>query len=154
MDDAAAWADAVVPRGIPIVRAETRATALVEVRDGRWQTHGLDRLAGQAVAAVAGIARPARFLAQLERLGARVREARILDDHHAYGPRDMAWIEAAARRGLVVTTEKDLVKLVEVSDPPPVLALRVTVDVTPAERLVRLAAGEDVVCEDARPERR
>jgi tetraacyldisaccharide 4'-kinase len=154
MDDAGGWAEVVVPRGIPVVQAATRAIALVEVRAGRWQTHGLERLQGQSVAALAGIARPARFVAQLERLGACVREARLLDDHHAYEPRDVAWIEAAAQRGPVVTTEKDLVKLVETNDSPPVLALRVTVEVTPAEPLVRLAAGEDVVCGEARPERR
>jgi tetraacyldisaccharide 4'-kinase len=145
MDDAGAWTDAIVPRDVPVVRAATRATALVEALDDGWRLHGLERLAGQVVAAVAGIARPERFLAQLAHLGARVREARLLDDHHVYGPQDMAWIEAAGRRGMVVTTEKDLVKLAEMRERPPVLALRVTVDVAPAELLVRLAAGEDVV---------
>jgi len=154
MDDPGVWTGAVVPRGVPVVRATTRATGLVEAAGDRWLTLGLERLAGQSVAAVAGIARPGRFLAQLERLGARVRDARILDDHHVYGPGDVAWIAAAARRGAVITTEKDLVKLLELPEPPPVLALRVTVDVTPPEALVRLAAGEDVVCGGDQPERR
>jgi tetraacyldisaccharide 4'-kinase len=154
MDDPGLWIEAVVPRGVPVLRAVTRATALVEPAGEAWRTLGLETLVGQSVAAVAGIARPARFLAQLERLGARVGEVRMLDDHHAYDAGDLAWIAAAARRGPVLTTEKDLVKLVEMPAPPPVLALRVTVDVTPPEPLVRLAAGEDVVCGDDRPERR
>ena len=154
MDGAGEWASEVVPAGIPVVRAATRAVALVDVRAGEWEPCGLDRLAGREVAALAGIARPGRFVAALERLGARVREARFLGDHHLYGAGDLAWIEAAARRALVVTTEKDLVKLVELSERLPLVALRVSVDVTPAETFVRWAAGEDMVCGGTRPERR
>jgi tetraacyldisaccharide 4'-kinase len=140
-----------VPPGVPVVTAAARATALVTVREGRWETSPLDALAGREVAAVAGIARPNRFLELLAQLGARVRETRLLDDHHAYVPGDLEWIAAAARRHPVLTTEKDLVKLAESPAAPPVSAVRLDVDVTPADTLLRLAAGADVVCGGARP---
>lgn len=146
MDEAGAWLPAVAPSGLPVLRAETRAQSLLEANGGQWRECDVGRLAGRETAVVAGIARPGRVIAQLERLGARVRETRLLDDHHVYDARDVAWVEAAARRGPVITTEKDLVKLVEVMEAPPVLALRVALEVTPAEELLRLAAGEDVVC--------
>jgi tetraacyldisaccharide 4'-kinase len=151
MDGRASDAARFVPPAVPIVAATARASALVTVRDGAWETSALEALAGREVAAVAGIARPSRFLALLAELGARVRETRLLDDHHVYDAGDLEWIAAAARRSLVVTTEKDLVKLAEGAAPPPVCALRLTVEVDAPERLLRLAAGEDVVCGGARP---
>jgi tetraacyldisaccharide 4'-kinase len=154
MDDAGDWPAGVVPHGIPIVRAVTRPGGLVELGDGHWNVGDAGRLAGREVAAVAGIARPQRFLAALERLGARVGETRLLDDHHVYDAGDAAWIAAAARRGPVVTTEKDLVKLADLEERLPVVALRLEVEVAPGDALVRWAAGEDVVCEGTRPERR
>jgi len=152
--EAGEWPSGVVPDAIPVVRATTRAVALVESRADGWEPGGLDRLAGREVAALAGIARPARFVAALERLGARVCAMRLLGDHHAYDGADLAWIDAAARRGLVVTTEKDLVKLAEMREGLPLAALRVGVEVTPGDALVRWATGEDVVCEGTWPERR
>jgi tetraacyldisaccharide 4'-kinase len=144
--DAAVRAEDLVGAETPVVRATTVPTGLVTVAGGRWDVREPGELAGRGIAAVAGIARPQRFLDALEKLGARVRETRLLDDHHTYGPADAAWIAAAARRGPVVTTEKDLVKLVELGATGGVAALRIGVEVTPAEVLVRLAAGEDVVC--------
>jgi tetraacyldisaccharide 4'-kinase len=111
-------------------------------------------VAGRDVIAVAGIARPERFVASLEALGARVRQTEYLEDHHVYDASDVARMAAWAARGLVVTTEKDLVKLGELTDDPPVMALRVSVAAEPAEELERLAAGEDVVCGEPDPERR
>ena len=62
--------------------------------------------------AVAGIARPRPFLATLRGLGAGEVTELLFADHHAYTPVDIARIRrAAAGYDLVVTTEKDLVKL-------------------------------------------
>lgn len=144
--DAAVGAEDLVGAGTPVVRARTVPAGLVTVTDGRWDVREPHELAGRGIAAIAGIARPRRFLATLERLGARVHETRLLDDHHAYGAADAAWIAAVARRGPVVTTEKDLVKLADLGATGGVAALRIGVEVTPAEVLVRLAAGEDMVC--------
>lgn len=66
------------------------------------------------VLAVAGIARPARFVDDLQRAGWPVARALTFRDHHPYSARDVAWIFDEARAegaDLVVTTEKDLVRL-------------------------------------------
>lgn len=69
-------------------------------------------LAGRRVVAVAAIARPGRFLADLERTGARIVAKVLRRDHHHYDDADRREIDAAAASAdLVVTTEKDLVKL-------------------------------------------
>jgi tetraacyldisaccharide 4'-kinase len=151
MEGSGSDASVFVPQGVPVVAAAARASAMVTLRDGRWETSGLAALAGREVAAIAGIARPSRFLALLAELGARVRETRLLDDHHVYDSSDLEWIGAAARRGLVMTTEKDLVKLAEAAVSPPVCALRLGVTMEAPGQLLRLAAGEDVVCGGARP---
>jgi tetraacyldisaccharide 4'-kinase len=145
---------AVGPRGLPRFQARTAATTLVEVRDGRWRERDVDTLAGRDVVALAGIARPERFVASLEALGARVRRREFLADHHGYDGNDLARVAAWAAHGLVVTTEKDLVKLADLERDPPVLALRVSACAEPAAELERLAAGEDVVCGEPDPERR
>lgn len=82
----------------------------------RWDEPGapgaaIDVLAGARVLAVAGIAEPAPFVAQLRQSGARV-DALLFGDHHAYGTTD---VETLARRAdgmdRVVCTLKDAVKL-------------------------------------------
>jgi tetraacyldisaccharide 4'-kinase len=66
------------------------------------------------VLAVAGIAKPDRFFADLRASGVSVAGEMAFRDHHAYSRSDAQRIAALARsRGatLVVTTEKDLVRL-------------------------------------------
>jgi tetraacyldisaccharide 4'-kinase len=66
------------------------------------------------VAAVAGIARPTRFVAALPPQGYDVVRELMFRDHHWFTLADIARIEAAAQdahAALVVTTEKDAVRL-------------------------------------------
>lgn len=71
----------------------------------------LAALAGESVLAIAGIADPASFFAQLERAGAVVTRTRFAD-HHAYDAGDVTRLVALARgHKHVVTTGKDAVKL-------------------------------------------
>jgi tetraacyldisaccharide 4'-kinase len=65
------------------------------------------------VLAIAGIARPEKFFATLEGIGAIVAGRRRFADHHLYDPRDIAELAAVARRRglMLVTTEKDYVRL-------------------------------------------
>ncbi|MBY8974193.1 tetraacyldisaccharide 4'-kinase [Rhodobacteraceae bacterium NNCM2] len=73
---------------------------------------GLD-LAGQRVVAFAGIGRPEKFFETLRSLGAELVAAHGFPDHHVYAPRvlDRILREARGSGSLVVTTEKDAVKL-------------------------------------------
>jgi tetraacyldisaccharide 4'-kinase len=71
------------------------------------------QLRNQNVLAFAGIARPAKFFATLEALGAHVMVARGFGDHHRYSSTQLdALLTEAASLGLTpVTTEKDFVRL-------------------------------------------
>lgn len=74
-------------------------------------------LAGERVIAFAGLGRPEKFFHMLETLGARVIATRSFADHHVYRPRDIARLQARARAegAMLVTTEKDFVRLPPVS---------------------------------------
>lgn len=72
-----------------------------------------DELRGRPVLAFAGIGRPQKFFATLERIGARVVGARAFGDHHPYDAADMDRLRREAR-GLgarLVTTAKDAARL-------------------------------------------
>ena len=71
------------------------------------------QLRNQNVLAFAGIARPGKFFATLEALGAHVTVARAFGDHHRYSSVQLeALLTEAASLGLTpVTTEKDIVRL-------------------------------------------
>lgn len=85
-------------------------------------------LRGRPVLAFAGIGRPQKFFATLRDLGADLRETRAFPDHHAFTAAEVEALtaEAARRDLLLVTTEKDRVRLpasMPVATLPVVLAL-------------------------------
>ncbi|MDE2058951.1 MAG: tetraacyldisaccharide 4'-kinase [candidate division NC10 bacterium] len=97
----------------PIARAVHRPVSLIDV--GSEERVGLERLTGQRLLAVSGIANPSRFEMTLVRLGAVVAAHHVFPDHHRYVPADLEIINRAAKNigaSMVVTTEKDMVKLV------------------------------------------
>ncbi len=63
--------------------------------------------------AFAGIGRPAKFVAALERAGARIVETVPFPDHHPFTLRDLAFLDRLAqeRGARLITTEKDHVRL-------------------------------------------
>jgi tetraacyldisaccharide 4'-kinase len=73
------------------------------------------RLAGavppEPVVAVAAIARPDLFVAQLLEQGANVELLIAYADHHEYSPADALHIAQRAGHRVIVTTAKDAVKL-------------------------------------------
>jgi tetraacyldisaccharide 4'-kinase len=97
------------------VRVDASGADLPVFRIRRGGTPGPPAgLADRPVIAVAGIADPERFFADLRAAGWNLAEAMAFRDHHPYGPRDIARIMAAARRSgaaQVVSTEKDHVRL-------------------------------------------
>jgi tetraacyldisaccharide 4'-kinase len=92
--------------------------------------------AGTRVLALAGLARPERFFADLAGDGWTVAGQVAFGDHHRYTPSDLAHIVAemrAARAVMVVTTEKDLVRLLPLRPlPVPVAWAPLQVSVEPA----------------------
>ncbi len=87
----------------------------LDMIDSRRTVAPLERLRGRPVAAFGGIGNPAAFHQTLAGLGLTVAAFRPFPDHHAYPPADVdalaAWARRLAPDGVVVTTQKDLVKL-------------------------------------------
>ena len=105
------------------------------------------------VLAAAGIARPDQFFAELRSSGWDVKRTLSFPDHHRYSRADAAALVETARSAgarAIVTTEKDLVKLLPFRPlPMPVMWLPLTVQIEPAsafrewlaERLAAERAG-------------
>jgi tetraacyldisaccharide 4'-kinase len=94
-----------------VLHASIRPRALVVAEKGKWREIPMP-LANHRVLAVSGLANPSSFYAMLHELEAELVGVLEYPDHHAYTAADWQAIVAAARNAdLVVTTEKDLVKL-------------------------------------------
>jgi tetraacyldisaccharide 4'-kinase len=94
-----------------VFRARVGARGLVHSENGQWrETPAV--LAGRRVLAVSGLADPSAFHAMVREIDADLVGVIEYPDHHAYTSADWQAISAAAREvDIVVTTEKDLVKL-------------------------------------------
>ncbi len=114
---------------------------------------------GAAAFAVAGIARPDRFFADVAAAGIRVVGTRAFADHHRFDARDVRAIAAAASAAgatVVVTTEKDLVRLLPFRPfPMPLAWLPLSVSIEPADEfrawLAARVAGARVTAAAAWP---
>lgn len=105
--------NASAPSGLehlPLVRVAHRPDAWLGA-DGAAQ--GIEALKGQRLFAFAGLARPTPFFDSLRSLGATVCATRAYPDHHFFSDGELASLEAHARaeRALLVTTEKDRMRL-------------------------------------------
>jgi tetraacyldisaccharide 4'-kinase len=99
-------------------------------------------LIGRPVLAFAGIARPEKFFATLEGVGAQVAQRVAFPDHWAFSPREIdRLLTRAERRGWIpVCTEKDFVRL-PADRRPHVRALPVTLSFEAAEDVAPWLAG-------------
>jgi tetraacyldisaccharide 4'-kinase len=97
--------------GLPTVESAHRP---IDLCNGT-RTAALDRLRERPVAAFCGVGNPEAFRRTLRDLGADVIAFRTFPDHHPYTRADVEDLRAWARRQpadcVVVTTQKDLVKL-------------------------------------------
>jgi tetraacyldisaccharide 4'-kinase len=98
--------------GVPVVEATHRPTELV---NGERESASLQKLAGRPVAGFCGIGNPDAFRRTLEKLELSVGEFRTFPDHHQYTPEDIIdlerWAGGQGKNCVVVTTQKDLVKV-------------------------------------------
>ena len=99
--DAARSVEFAAP-GRPVFRAWLQPDAMVSAT-----------LVGRSVLAFAGIARPEKFFASLASIGADIAASRVFADHHMFSSREIERLiaEASARDLILVTTEKDLVRI-------------------------------------------
>lgn len=99
------------------------------------KTLPLNQWSGATAAAFCGIGNPAAFHTTLVRLGVCVAQWRVFPDHHVYRREDVeqlsSWAAGLPTDGIVLTTQKDLVKLrVPELGGRPLWALRVAFRVT------------------------
>jgi tetraacyldisaccharide 4'-kinase len=108
----------------PVAQGLARADAVILVGDGAPDLQGFrgpvlrahlkadgDALAGKSVFAFAGIGRPEKFVASLQDSGAIVTGSCFFADHHPYGEEELVQLRAVAGDAILVTTEKDFVRL-------------------------------------------
>lgn len=101
-----------------VLHATVKPRALVRSIHGAWSESVLE-LEGRRVLAVSGLAEPEGFSAMLRERGANLVKTLEYPDHHRYSPADWCEIMSAASGAeLVLTTEKDLVKLERDFRPP------------------------------------
>jgi tetraacyldisaccharide 4'-kinase len=133
-----------LPAHRPIFHANIRPHALVRAEASGWHESPL-RLGGRRVVAVSGLADATSFHAMLRELGATIAATLEFPDHHDYTPYDFEnLLDAARGADLIVTTEKDLVKL-ELFPAPGVsmyaLRLEVSMDSSDEAQLFDLVAA-------------
>lgn len=116
-----------------------QAVALIGFESGVWREQPLSLLYRSRVLAVAGIANPDRFYRFIRDHEAEIVDIAEFPDHHSYSSHDWQQINRAARNvDLIVTTEKDIVKLVRFPFARnKLLALRVAMVVEHGEALVQ-----------------
>jgi tetraacyldisaccharide 4'-kinase len=97
---------------VPVVETTHRP---MELRNSDGESAPLDILREAPVAAFCGIGNPEAFRRSLLDLGARLDDFRIYADHQAYDRADVEelrrWANGLPASAVVVTTQKDLVKL-------------------------------------------
>jgi tetraacyldisaccharide 4'-kinase len=100
-------------RGVPVFYGRLEPDAAV-----------VARLRGRRVLAFAGIGRPEKFFATLKTCGATLARTQSFPDHHPFGADEIRSIlkEAEADGLLVVTTEKDLVRVADLASDEPAVA--------------------------------
>jgi tetraacyldisaccharide 4'-kinase len=101
-------------------------------------------LAGRKVVLITGIARPERVAGTAAGLGASIEEIRCFPDHHPFSASQKRAILQLARRraaDMVVTTEKDLVRLVPWRGAP-LVAVRGEIVITAGHHVLSAALSQ------------
>jgi tetraacyldisaccharide 4'-kinase len=116
-----------------------KAAALIGFQSNQWKEHPLSLLYRRRILAVSGIANPAGFYGTIREWEGEVVDTLEFPDHHDYTAQDWQDIN---RRGhhvdIILTTEKDLVKLIRFPFArDKLLALRVTMVVENGAALIQ-----------------
>lgn len=113
----------------PIISFNYKPQAVINLLDN--SRHNVDTLKGKKVIALSGIAEPKSFSETLKELGAIIIKEIIYPDHYLYTFDDLKKIkDIAAEAEIIVTTEKDGVKLKRLSIKDlPIYAIAVDVNI-------------------------
>ncbi len=127
-----------------VFHATLRPRCLVQAEMGRWREIPI-AIVGRRVLAVSGLAETGGFYEMLRAHDAELVGVLEYPDHHKYTAADWQTISDAARQAdMVLTTEKDLVKLERFPFPRDslyALRLEVTMDEKARTRLLDMIAG-------------
>jgi tetraacyldisaccharide 4'-kinase len=130
--------------GRPMFFGDLKPTALVSSIQRQWKELPLGLLVGKRVVALAGIADPVPFYQSLREWEAEVAEVIEFPDHHTYTQADWQAISLASQKfDLIVTTEKDLVKLERFPFATgKLVALRVRMEIENGDQLLALIESQ------------
>jgi tetraacyldisaccharide 4'-kinase len=122
----------------PIYYGDMKPLALVSSAQREWREWPLSELSGKRILALTGIADPTSFYHALQEWGVETAEILEFPDHHRYSQTDWHTISAVGQKvDLIVTTEKDLVKLERFPFATrKLVALRVRLEIEQEERLL------------------
>ena len=118
-----------VTGGLTLLKCAHRVSSIEHLDGTRLE----DPIEAKRVVAFAGIAHPRAFVTTLRSLGAEIVGHRFWPDHHRYSRRDIRTLRQSTRfprHELLVTTEKDAVKLAELDglDPSGIAVIKVAID--------------------------
>jgi tetraacyldisaccharide 4'-kinase len=116
-----------------------KATALIGFQSNQWRERPLSLLYGSRILAVSGIANSVSFYGTIHEWEGEVVDTLEFPDHHDYTARDWQDINRRGRQAdIILTTEKDLVKLIRFPfAKDKLLALRVTMVIEDGAALIQ-----------------
>jgi len=106
----------------------------VSLVDSSGKVSEISAIFGKDVWLLAGIGNPSTFENLVKDLGVKIKGKSFFHDHHWYKKRDVKRF-LKQEFEILLTTEKDLIKLKELVFPKPILALRIEVKIKDEEKL-------------------
>ncbi len=115
-------------KNIPIGRLAYKPVGIVDCFD--QNVMGIEELAGKKVIALTGIASPDSFYHLIEEHGANIVHKIVYSDHHFFTHDDVneILIQCVKHDAIIVTSEKDMVKLRKITKDPRILSLNIEVE--------------------------
>jgi tetraacyldisaccharide 4'-kinase len=122
-----------------VFQGALKPVALVGFESGRWKEYPLSLMARRKIVAVTAIANPEPFYGIIHEWEGEIVDVLEFADHHHYSSRDWQRINRAARNAdLIITTEKDILKLIRFPfGRGQLLALRVVMAVENGDTLIQ-----------------
>ena len=113
-----------------MIKTGLRVQSVIDLKSG--EETGVEAIQNQPAAAFCGIARPLDFFHMLEQLPVQIVNRDSFSDHHEYSSGELKAIEDRGKQAgakIIVTTEKDAVKLKDHTFELPVYAVRVAQEI-------------------------
>ena len=115
---------------VPVIKTGLRVQSVIELSSG--EETGIETVQHQPAAAFCGIAHPLDFFHMLEQVPVQILDQNYFPDHHDYSTDELKAIENRAKQTgakLIVTTEKDAVKLRGHAFDLPVYSVRIVLKI-------------------------